>query len=768
MKTELHTLRALLLFVVALAVGGCAAAPLRPGKTLGVEIGVCDDGKATLAGPVEFKHRRNNDGSWGMTVVGAGLASAEQPQPLQLEVWDEAKGYARLVRGGYASLTEEKHGFAGHGRLTVEEGVSVEFKDQWRFSNNTLHLNRLVMVHGNAAGGFLSAAMLRVTERQSWPQVEWFAPGMIYGGFDHLSILSIGGPSYYQPDAYTVRIREDRLPAPVLAGRFADGATLAVLNPSPKGDTTVEDAMSVKAGVMTNERFRFGAIGAQERDTGLSLGYWFPGSEGEQTYTGDTYPGGQLHQWRWRFHPIRDGFEQRYEVAFRFGRADGLATCCANTWRWVWQALQPQVNVHDIAAARRCIVDMLAANVVEVNDRAGIPRTLPTAPGEGEHPDPWTVMGFCGKALEAAEFMLAESLLDETGRDAELRRKAEKIIASFLRLKMSPPEGEGFSLKSGKPTTALGHRGNHPEMYLRSFGDDVKALLRAYEREQQHGRAHPEWLAWAQQFANWLLTQQQPAGGFPRAWLPGTGAVYSDSPNASFNAIPLLVQMHRLASDRKYLEAAVRAGDFCWANGQAQGRFIGGTIDNPDVLDKEAATLSLEGFLMLYETTGERKWLERARVAADIAETWIYLWNVPMPAEADDGQLHWKRGVPTTGLQLIATGHSLVDAYMCFDADEYARLYRHTGDEHYLDVARILLHNTKAMVALPGRAYDLRGPGWQQEHYSFAPRRGMGLHRLWLPWVATSQLNGIFGLMDLDPELFEKLCQPVSLKPTKR
>ena len=140
-------------------------------------------------------------------------------------------------------------------------------------------------------------------------------------------------------------------------------------------------------------------------------------------------------------------------------------------------------------------------------------------------------------------------------------------------------------------------------------------------------------------------------------------------------------------------------------------RFTGGTIDNPDVLDKEADTLSLEAYLALYETTKESKWLDRAKAAADFAETWIYAWNVPMPADADDKTLHWKKGVPTVGLQLISTGHSLADAYMAFDADEYAKLFRYTGDRHYLDVAKLLLHNTLAMTALPGRTYDLRGSG---------------------------------------------------------
>ena len=95
---------------------------------------------------------------------------------------------------------------------------------------------------------------------------------------------------------------------------------------------------------------------------------------------------------------------------------------------------------------------------------------------------------------------------------------------------------------------------------------------------------------------------------------------------------------------------------------------------------------------------------------------------------------------------------------MAFDVDEFAQLSQITGDTHYLDVARLLPHNTKNMLALPGRTFDLGEAGWQQEHWSLAPRRGYGLHRGWLPWVATSQLNGIFGLMEVDPMLLNELA----------
>jgi uncharacterized protein YyaL (SSP411 family) len=227
----------------------------------------------------------------------------------------------------------------------------------------------------------------------------------------------------------------------------------------------------------------------------------------------------------------------------------------------------------------------------------------------------------------------------------------------------------------------------------------------------------------------------------------------------------MLALLTQQTGEKKYLDAALRAAEFCWTQGQSKGRFVGGTIDNPDVLDKEAGTLSLEAYLTLFEVTQDHRWLERARAAADFAESWIYLWNVPMPADDDNARLHWKRGVPTTGLQLISTGHSLVDAYMAFDADEYAQLWKWTGDAHYRDVARLLLHNTKNMLALPDGTHDLGVPGWQQEHWSLAPRRGYGLHRGWLPWVATSQLNGIFGVRDLDPQLQQELLHPYPSRP---
>ena len=577
---------------------------------------------------------------------------------------------------------------------------------------------------------------------------------MIYGSASHLSPASIGGPMVYQPTGQGhVRIREDRLPAPLFGLRFADGSSLTLLDPEPNAATTTADSRDTEIHTMSSERFRFGAIGVDLDGGHHTQGYWFPGSEGEVTYRGNTYPGGQVHEWRRRYNPIRNGFVQQYRVQFRFSRAEEFRAYVKSSWRWAYSTLRPAVTRQDIASARKSIIDLLSTQVQTKEERAGIPNAVPAAAMADREPNHEAIMGFTGKNLEAAEFLLADAKLDsDKDRAANNRRLGLAIFASFIRFRMNPPVGEGFNLDTGTPALAIPR--NHC-VYLRSFGDDMKATLRAYRREQKAGINHRDWLQWAQQFGDWLLTQQMMGGGFPRSWKPVSGEVLDPSPQSSYNAIPFLVLLSDGTKDPRYLHSAERAADFVWNHGQAQAAFVGGTIDNPNVLDKEAGTLSTEAYIALYESTHDSKWLMRARAAADFAETWIYLWNVPMPSDADSS-IQWKRGVPTAGTQLIASGHSLVDDYMSFDVDEYAKLGTWAHDDHYLDIARLLLHNTKNMLALPGRVYDLKGPGWQQEHYSFAPIRGYGLHRLWLPWVATSQLNGIFELMEFDPLLFRK------------
>ena len=80
-----------------------------------------------------------------------------------------------------------------------------------------------------------------------------------------------------------------------------------------------------------------------------------------------------------------------------------------------------------------------------------------------------------------------------------------------------------------------------------------------------------------------------------------------------------------------------------------------------------------------------------------------------------------------------------------------------TKDEHDLESARVLLPDTKSMVARPGRRLDMRGIAWQQEGWRAGPGGSgpdVGGLRFWLPGISANPLYGIVGLEEYERTLF--------------
>lgn len=712
----------------------------------------------------------------GLLLRRQGKVVWQQPRPLivmERSREGAANDTARTSSNSYANLRINGNTATATGVVQSRINPSVRYAvtDTYQLEGDQLRLNRVLTVSGNgkADEGFVSAFWLETPTPVSRADSRLFLPGNVYGTTENLQNAAIGGQDTYTKGGGLVQVREDRLPAPLADLGLPDGSFLTLLNAQPNGQTTNADSEDFRSpqqttgtqkpqpqsspAVLIDDRFRFGALRVRHGQRTTELGYVFPGSEGEVTYRGIVYPLAGERYWRWRLHPLKAGLSQTYQLTFRVGSSGGLAPAHrTDTWRWAWQSLQPKVVRHDITQLRGLLSDFLVKRVAQAPDgRWGFPY-LVDGFDNYKYIMSDAVMGFCGKNIETSYYLIEEA--ERTGKP-QYREVAEKVINSFTPIKMNPPAAEGFDLLTGKPMVTMFYEGN--EIYLRPLTDDFKMMANLLLAERKRGREHADWLAWAKSFADWLLTQQRPDGGLPRKWEPGTGRVVMDAPQSSYNALPFLVKMSQLTNDPKYLDAAKRIGEFSWQSGHERGLFVGGTIDNPNVIDKEAGTLSTEGYLALYESTQDKRWLDRARASADFAETWMYLWNVPIPADADPKRLGVKPGVPSTGFQLISTGHSLADAYMTFDVDEYAKLYRYTGDPHYRAVAQLLLHNTKSLIALPDHRYDLPDLGYQQEHFGFGPARGQGMHRWWLPWVTTSHLNGIVGLEQFDKALFDEL-----------
>ena len=691
-------------------------------------------------------------GDWGIEIAGRAAPVLHQAKPARLEIY-LADDNIRQLTAGYRVV--EKLGDQVDARAEIAGGSNVVFRvhDRWSLTAAVLSVHRTVEVIGDASGGFGSSVVFAVDRSVNWTNANCMAPGAIYGDPTYDGDRSAGGTLNYA--ARRFQMREDILPAPLFALSFDNGESVAVLDPSPRGDSTVEETKLTRA-VMTDARFQFGALGAWQTERGpIEFGFTYPG-------TSSIYPFGTNAppepRWFRRYHPIDHAVAHSYELRFRFGRNESFRDVTRNSWRWAWTTLKPAVTYIDVEQMRRVLLDHLEAQAITTNGRTAIPfvvSTLPTNQVQWNYT--MVAMGFVGKNIECADQLLREGDRDPTARGKKMRETGLATISSLIEaLPTVPLQGTGYDVATGKPWD---HVWVAP--WLRNATEDMRVLMRAYRRERALGREHREWFNWVKTYVDWLIQQQREDGSFPRRWKPGSDEIAEPTGTTSYCPVPLLVIMTEETGDKKYQETAIRAAEYVWTNWGVRGFFVGGASDNPNITDKEAGMLSMEAFLSLYDSTHEPKWLERAKAAADFAETWIWIWNLPMPLDAEDSQLCYKKGVPTIGVQgITARGAGGVDEYLDWAVPSYAKLYNYTKDSHYLDVARVLLHATKSMVALPGRQYDMRGVGWQQEGWRMGPGgggRGTSGHRFWLPWVSANHLYGITGLEEYDPALFKVL-----------
>ena len=750
----------------------------------------CTQKESLVLGQLDNQGRvtftRGDDG-WGIRIDNPGRASMYQVRPLQLRTLADSVPGPDLA-AGYTSVSKDGNTVVGRGELAPAPGVTVQFEDRWSIAGPVLEFAREVAVHGSAAGGFNSAIALSTVEGFTFSDLDLFFPGMIYSGKpERIDVRGPAGLTNFM--AGRIQDREDAFTMPIFGFSFRDGRSIAVLDPSPDGSTVVADtrtspirfardtarprAAAGRAAAVIEERMQLGGMGAFQNEAGgVDVAYWYPGS----------IPNAP------RYHPYRDGLTQSYRLNYRFGEGENFHDFYKNAWRWGWEIYAPRPDHYDLEVVQRTLADHLTSLIETRPEWSALPFMRSAMDGKvrvesspvGCHTAPqycneqpgeyrWSraIMGFVGKNLEAASEIIYDSYADSTARGEEHRQKATRVIDSFVKkVKVDPPNGSGFNVETGEPSVT-NPEGNHVtccsgRVYLREFTEDMRWVLWAYEWEQERGREHADWLDWMTRFADWALTQQAPDGSFPRAWYPVTGVVRDSSTTSGYFVINFFTKLSQVTGDPKYLESAKQAGDYVWLNFNRDDHYIGGPIDQVNGLNKEAANLSLEGYLALYEATNDQKWLRYAEAAADFAETWVYAWNVPMAADEKADSLTWKPGVPTLGVNRVTSGGAGVDQWMAADVDEYARLAKHTGDQHYMDVARVLLYGTKAMLALPGRSYDLLGPGWQQEHWSMSLNRGHANHRNEFPWVPANHMNGLISLKIFDPSLYDELARPAT------
>lgn len=670
--------------------------------------------------------------------------------------WAPGEATPRAVAARYADVAREGERVVGTVVLRPAAGCVVEVRDVWVPEGDAVALVRETTVRGGLPGGFaVRVGLVRTVgvagqtfPAHGWADVEAYAPGVVLGRAGPVSDWTLAGPATWRGEVRDVLVREDRMSAPHLSVRYADDVALTLLRRDGTAVTVAADGAEERGGTVVDERVDLAALGAVRRGGGLAVGAVYPAAEGERTYTSGGLPLVGANAWRATLHPLRDGLRSSLGLVLAVSHDRAPVDLLTRVRRRAWEEYRPHVEPVRAGAYVLPVATVLASQVRRgARGLSGI--GLESDPRTGSPVgEPLAVMGFVGANTDAALCLLRAARVAPAEQADRLRARGVAVLDSFADLAIDPPAGEGWHLATGRPVTYRMLDGA-PAVYLRAVAEGCHAALRAADLPEADPVAADRWRRWALRGGRFLLRQQRPDGSFPRCWRAGTDEVLSPSPTATGTALRFLCALapHEPAA----LPAALAAGGHVWRTAGDRLAYAGATLDNPDVVDKEAAILASEGFLGLFRLTGERRWLDRASHAARVAESWVHLTDLPVPVDAPVDGPHWKPGRSVVGMQLITSGVTMSDGFLSVNAAHFVELTLLTGQEWPARVARLVHHGSKAMLATAQDPLDLAGPGWQQEHWGLGPRRGYGLNRHWLPWAAVAVLDGWARLIDLGP-----------------
>lgn len=156
------------------------------------------------------------------------------------------------------------------------------------------------------------------------------------------------------------------------------------------------------------------------------------------------------------------------------------------------------------------------------------------------------------------------------------------------------------------------------------------------------------------------------------------------STNEGFLIAPL-VQAAGLLGDPYYINAAYKAAEhYLERHLDMEEPYWGGTLD-ARCEDKEGAWAALQGFLAMYESTMEQRYLDAAEHAGDIILSYMYVWDVTMPPGRLADHAFRSRGWTSVSVQNMH-----LDVYGVLCAPAIWKVGEYTGRENLKTIARLL------------------------------------------------------------------------------
>ncbi len=210
---------------------------------------------------------------------------------------------------------------------------------------------------------------------------------------------------------------------------------------------------------------------------------------------------------------------------------------------------------------------------------------------------------------------------------------------------------------------------------------------------------------------SWEAASQRLARAFVNTWEKnGELGQYVDPQNGEiviFNSTAAAIAPGGLALASKYfnqpdfLKAAIDIANYYYSRDVVKlGLTSGHCGDISQDADSESAAGFLESLMALYWATGDRQWLDKAKVQAALVATWTLSYDYNFPPNSDLGKLN----VHAAGAYFASTQNKHAAPGICTSSGDYLfKLYRATGERKYAELIRDIQHAHAEVVETPGR-----------------------------------------------------------------
>lgn len=326
-------------------------------------------------------------------------------------------------------------------------------------------------------------------------------------------------------------------------------------------------------------------------------------------------------------------------------------------------------------------------------------------------------LGWCGGGQNTLPIMMKGG---GVGKERAMKNIEAIVSRSQARSGLFNAYGNGKEFSS----FGFGSPFKFNESLIRSQGDWLYMALRQFDYLESDGETVPEhWKSSLRKHADAFVRLWEQEGQFGHFVDVETGEICIGNSTAGAIVCGGLALASRYFSDQKYLDVARMAGRKYYHDYVRKGYTTGGPGEILSTPDSESAFGLFEAYMALYETTGDKEWLNYSSELLPICASWTVSYDYDFPRQSAMGKID----VRSCGAvwASVANKHG-APAICTWSGDCLLKYYRATGDHAALELLTDIAHGVPQYVSREDMPIGSMPPGGSCERVNLSDWEGKG------------------------------------------